>query len=88
MSLDDRDDAPELTDEVLANGRPGSEVLPAAVLAGLKRPQGRPRAEAPKRHVNLRLSPTVIDHFKAGGAGWQTRINAALEDVVRKQAGR
>ena len=29
------------------------------------------------------LDPDVIEHFKAGGKGWQTRVNAAL----RKAAG-
>jgi uncharacterized protein (DUF4415 family) len=29
------------------------------------------------------LDPDVIAHFKAGGRGWQTRVNAAL----RKAAG-
>ena len=33
----------------------------------------------PKQAVNLRLSPHVIAGFRAQGAGWQTRINAALE---------
>jgi uncharacterized protein (DUF4415 family) len=26
------------------------------------------------------LSPDVVQAFKAGGAGWQTRIDAALKD--------
>lgn len=82
---DDHDDAPELTQDVLARGRPGSEVLPAAVLAGLKRTPGRPKAENPKQHVNLRLNAEVLEHFKAKGAGWQTRINAALEEAVRRE---
>jgi uncharacterized protein (DUF4415 family) len=43
---------------------------------------GRPRGSA-KRAVSLRLDQAVIDHFRAGGPGWQSRINAAL----RKAAG-
>jgi uncharacterized protein (DUF4415 family) len=34
--------------------------------------------------VKLRLSPHVLDHFRAGGAGWQTRINATLERHVAR----
>ena len=44
------------------------------------RPVGRPRASSPKQAVNLRLSQRVLDGFRAGGPGWQTRINAALEE--------
>jgi uncharacterized protein (DUF4415 family) len=43
------------------------------------RPVGRPKATHPKRAVSLRLSQRVLDSFRAGGPGWQTRINAALE---------
>ncbi|WP_407050989.1 BrnA antitoxin family protein [Methyloraptor flagellatus] len=42
--------------------------------------RGRPRSEAPKRAVNIRLSPEVLDRFKATGKGWQTRIDAALKE--------
>jgi len=44
---------------------------------------GRPKAVAPKISTTIRLSPEVIDHFKKGGPGWQSRIDAAL----RKAAG-
>ncbi|WP_267461357.1 BrnA antitoxin family protein [Aureimonas sp. SA4125] len=44
--------------------------------------RGRPPLDAPKRQVTLRLSPEVIDHFKAGGPGWQTRIDDALRQVI------
>ena len=47
------------------------------------RRRGRPPATVKKESVLLRLDPEVIAHFKAGGEGWQTRINAAL----RKAAG-
>ncbi|MFO1208256.1 MAG: BrnA antitoxin family protein [Amaricoccus sp.] len=40
-------------------------------------------SEIRKRRVTIMLDPDVIEHFKAGGKGWQTRINAAL----RKAAG-
>jgi uncharacterized protein (DUF4415 family) len=45
--------------------------------------RGRPPSAAPKRAVSLRLDADVIDAFKGAGAGWQTRMNAAL----RKAAG-
>lgn len=44
--------------------------------------RGRPPADDPKQAVSIRLDGDVIAHFKKGGPGWQSRINAAL----RKQA--
>jgi len=44
--------------------------------------KGRPRGST-KGAVSLRLDQAVIDHFRAGGPGWQTRIN----EVLRKAAG-
>jgi len=45
--------------------------------------RGRPPAENPKVHTGLRLDADVLDAFKAGGRGWQTRINEALKDWLK-----
>lgn len=45
--------------------------------------RGRPKSAAPKVSTTLRLDPEVLESFRAGGPGWQSRINAAL----RKAAG-
>jgi uncharacterized protein (DUF4415 family) len=45
--------------------------------------RGRPKSDTPKVSQTLRLDPDVISHFKAMGAGWQTRMN----DALRKAAG-
>ena len=47
--------------------------------------RGRPPLERPKEAVKLRLSPDVLDHFRSGGPGWQTRINATLEKAVARE---
>ncbi len=44
---------------------------------------GRPRKAAAKQAVSLRLDPDVLEHFRAGGPGWQSRINAALRKAAR-----
>lgn len=44
--------------------------------------RGRPKSLAPKQAVSLRLDPDLIDWFKRGGEGWQTRINDALRQVA------
>ncbi|MXW45607.1 MAG: BrnA antitoxin family protein [Gammaproteobacteria bacterium] len=44
--------------------------------------RGRPPVAKPKVSTTIRLSQDVIDHFKAGGRGWQTRIDAALREWI------
>lgn len=46
--------------------------------------RGRPPVARPKVSTTIRLSPDVIDYFKAGGRGWQTRIDEALRDWIGK----
>ncbi|MDP3801175.1 BrnA antitoxin family protein [Brevundimonas sp.] len=76
--LVDPDDAPELTAERAARLSPAREVLPEHVLAQFKRSPGRPRSSSPKKQMTLRIDEEVVEYFKAGGSGWQSRINAAL----------
>ncbi len=33
--------------------------------------------------LTIRVKESVLDYFKAGGKGYQTRINAVLESYVR-----
>ena len=42
----------------------------------------RPLGDAPKRQVALRLDRDVLDRFREGGPGWQSRINAVLRGAV------
>ncbi len=48
----------------------------------LARRAGRPKSANPKQATTIRLSPEVIEHFKAGGKGWQTRIDEALKEYI------
>ena len=75
-------DNPELTEEEMRQARPFTEVFPE-LAESIRRGRGRPPAENPKQQVTLRLDAEVIERFKAGGPGWQSRINEAL----RKSAG-
>lgn len=75
--------APEATDEQLAQARPFADAFPALADAMRKNLGGRPKLKNPKVPVSLRLDADVVEKFKATGPGWQSRINAAL----RKAAG-
>ena len=46
--------------------------------------RGRPPSANPKVSTTIRLSRDVIEHFRAGGRGWQTRIDAALRKWIAK----
>lgn len=35
-----------------------------------------------KQAISIRLSPEVLDYFKSGGPGWQTRIDRVLREYV------
>ncbi|MBS3800660.1 MAG: BrnA antitoxin family protein [Thioalkalivibrio sp.] len=48
----------------------------------LRRP-GRPPLEVTKERITIRLSPEVVDAFRATGKGWQTRMDAALQDWLK-----
>ncbi len=37
--------------------------------------------------ITLRVKRSVLDHFRAPGKGYQTRINRVLESYVRAQRG-
>ena len=77
-------DNPELTDEELAAMRPAADMLAPELYAALVRGRGRPRAEAPKVPVKLRLDPGALQAFRASGPGWQTRINAILVAAAKR----
>ena len=53
-----------------------------AAFAKAKVRRGRPKSKTPKMSTTIRLSPEVLDHFRAGGPGWQTRIDETLRKVA------
>jgi uncharacterized protein (DUF4415 family) len=75
------DDNPEWTEEDFARARPAHEVLPPEAVALLVRKPGRPAGSKNarrKQQIALRVDADVLAAYKAGGAGWQTRMNDAL----------
>jgi uncharacterized protein (DUF4415 family) len=57
--------------------------------AAPKAPEPAPKPAAlpgAKELVSLRIDREVLDHFQAGGPGWQERINAALRALTGSDA--
>ena len=78
-------DSRELDDAWFAEAKPASTALARqtyAALVVMKRPRGRPKAEETKVFTAIRLDVDVLETFKAGGKGWQTRVNAALRQFL------
>jgi uncharacterized protein (DUF4415 family) len=66
----DPDDAPALTEQFFERAEFHDG-------AALKR-RGRPKADAVKEPVKIRLDADVLAALRATGDGWQTRINDTL----------
>ena len=78
------DDNPEWTAEMFARAGAPADVLPPGVGEAFIQARGRPKSGAAKIAVKLRLDPDVLEGFKSGGPGWQTRINATLRAALAK----
>jgi len=56
--------------------------LSATLQAKLRRARGPNRAPT-KERITIRLSPEVLQSFRASGEGWQSRIDGALKDWLK-----
>lgn len=77
------EDNPEWTEEDFARAE-GPEALSEIELAAFPKTKnrgGRPPG-SDKQLVSLRIDRDVLEKFKAGGPGWQTRINEALKRAM------
>ena len=70
----------ELTEADFANARPAAEVVPH-IVERYRRTRGKQKAPL-KADVHIKLDQDIVDHFKAGGRGWQTRLNAKLREAI------
>ncbi len=93
MAFDDDDivyddDNPEWTEERWQRAHTVDELPPelrAKILAAFPNTNVRGPQKAPKKEaVSIRLGSDVLDHYRATGSGWQTRIDEALRDLIKK----
>ena len=79
--IDAEGEVRELTAADMKSFRAVNDVLPVKLLAKLnvRGPQKAPT----KERITIRLSPEVVQPFRATGEGWQTRVDAALKDWLK-----
>lgn len=63
----------------------GALMKQGGVEVGHVRTRG-PNKRPIKVQVAVRYSPDVLDFFRATGAGWQTRMDAALREWVKSHS--
>jgi uncharacterized protein (DUF4415 family) len=73
-----KDDAPDLSTPEWQAKFAAADVMKGTNV--VKR--GRPFADHRKISATIRLDEDVVNHFRAEGPGWQTRLNAALRKVT------
>ena len=81
--MDDDGEVGDLSEVSPALLRPAHEVFPLALQKKLGMHPRGPQKAPVKVATTIRLSPDVVEAFKASGDGWQTRIDAALKDWLR-----
>lgn len=73
---------PEWTDEMFRTAVRIHD-LPDTLQKKLRRPGERGPQHAPKKvQTAIRYDAATLEHFKAAGPGWQTRINDALKKAI------
>ena len=80
----DDPDTVEIDESMIAEAHPASESRPQLVAAyGKGRGERGVQKTPTKERITIRLSPEVVERFRATGAGWQTRIDSALKDWLK-----
>ena len=82
----DPDDAPVWSDDAFARAEVavGGEVIKPAQ-GTLTRRRGRPKVDAPKQQISVRLDADVLDGLRGLGTGWQGEMNRALREWLERR---
>jgi len=78
------DEVRELNATDMAKFKPAAEVLPLSLKKklGVRGAQKTPT----KERITIRLSREVVNQFRESGEGWQTRVDAALQDWLKNHS--
>ena len=74
----------ELTAEDFRHFRPSSDFPELVEAFERARGQRGPQKAPVKDRVGLRLDHEVVEHFRATGPGWQSRVNDILVEHVKR----
>ena len=74
----------EADDEWFATAKSSGEAVPH-ILERYRRTRGKQKSPT-KEQVHIRLDADIVEHFRSGGRGWQTRLNETLRQAVFGQA--
>ncbi|SRR5690554_1912199 len=87
LLTDDGGEVRELEAEDFEHFRPTRETFPEVVEA-FERARGQrgPQKSEVKDRIGLRLDHNIVEHFRATGPGWQSRINDILAEHVKKRS--
>lgn len=79
---DAKGEVKELSAKDLSRFGSAHKALPPSVQrkVGVRGPQKAPL----KERITIRLSPDVVQSFRATGEGWQARVDAVLREWLRK----
>ena len=80
--IDAKGEVRELTVRDLTAFRPAQKALPESLRrkVGARGVQKLPT----KERITIRLSQNVVQSFRATGEGWQTRVDVALQNWLKK----
>ena len=76
----DPDDAPDLSTPEWKAKFEEADLYHGEVLIQ----RGRPKLESPKVSTTIRLDADILEKFRAQGPKWQSRINEALREWLKK----
>jgi uncharacterized protein (DUF4415 family) len=82
--VDEHGEVRELTAEDFKDFRPSSDFPELVEAFERARGQRGPQKAPVKDRVGLRLDHDVVEHFRATGRGWQSRINDILAEHIKR----
>jgi len=75
-------DNPIIDERTFARMRPAAEVA-LEIVRRAHGQRGAQKSKPVKTLISLRLDPDVVQHFRRGGRGWQSRINQVLRKAAK-----
>jgi len=72
----------ELGDDFFDNAIRSSATTPQGIVDDVMKQYRGKQVKPTKKPISIRLSPEVLDFFRAQGKGWQTAMDDVLKDYV------